>query len=214
MTTSFLRAVALAGVAVIAASGAASAADMYRKAPPAAPVAAPVSAYNWTGFYAGANLGGEWLNDKMSTAAGSATRTPGSVFGGLQAGYNYQINQFVLGAEADVGYGRPSGTTVYGRGEGNWSGTVRARAGYAIDNVLLYGTGGLAWKNFKLNDTAVERTTSRAGWTLGAGAEYAFTRNVSVKGEYLFADYGKANIGATEHKLQDHLVRVGVNYKF
>lgn len=215
MNTSFLRA-ALAGVALVTVSGVASAADMYRKAPPVAPVVAPITAYNWTGFYAGASLGGEWLQDKVSYPGGSTTVGPASVYGGLQAGYNYQMGPWVIGAETDVGYARPTKSLLVGRAEENWQGTIRARAGYAFDNVLLYGTGGFAWANFKLSDNAagVERTTTRGGWVLGAGAEYAFTKNISVKGEYLYADYGKATVGSVENKLADHLVRVGVNYKF
>jgi outer membrane immunogenic protein len=215
MNTAFLRA-ALAGAALLTVSGVASAADMYRKAPPAAPVVAPITAYNWTGFYAGANLGGEWLRDKMNNGTASATVTPGSVTGGLQAGYNFQTGPWVLGAEADVGYSRPTKSNAVGRVEKDWSGTLRARAGYAFDNVLLYGTGGLAVANFKLDDNtaALRRTTTRAGWTLGAGAEVAFTKNISVKGEYLYADFGKARVGAVDHDLNDHTVRVGVNYKF
>lgn len=215
MNTAFLRA-ALAGVALVTVSGVASAADLYRKAPPAEPVVAPITAYNWTGFYAGANLGGEWLHSKQSGYGIDRSTTPGSVFGGLQAGYNFQTGPWVVGAEADVGYGHPTKTTLLGRAEENWSGTIRARGGYAFDNVLLYGTGGFAWANFKISDSAagLDKTTTRAGWTLGAGAEYAFTKNISVKGEYLYADYGKANVGGVESKLSDHLVRMGVNYKF
>ena len=99
-----------------------------------------------------------------------------------------------------------------------WAGTARLRAGYAIDRLLIYGTGGLAWANYKLydNNGAVEVTknTTRAGWTLGAGAEYAIAQNISVKGEYLYADYGRVNVGDSRQSLTDHLVRVGVNYKF
>ena len=207
---------AIAGAALLTVTGAASAADMYRKAPVAAPVIAPITAYNWTGFYAGANIGGEWLRDKMNDGVVAPTVTPGSVTGGVQAGYNFQTGPWVLGVETDVGYGHPVKSSSIGRVEKDWSGSVRARAGYAFDNVLLYGTGGLAWANFKLDDSAtpVRRTTARAGWTLGAGAEYAVTKNISVKGEYLYADYGKANVGVVSHDLSDHTVRVGVNYKF
>lgn len=212
MTNAILRA-ALAGVALLTVSGAASAADMYRKAPPATPIAAPVTAYNWTGLYAGANIGGSWFQDSLGgTASGSVT--PGTAFGGVQAGYNYQTGPWVLGVEADVGYGHAKGNAGPVRAEMNTSGTVRARAGYAFDNVLVYGTGGLAWSSFKLADAVDSRTTTRAGWTLGAGLEYGVTQNISVKGEYLYSDYGKVNVGTTSNDLSDHLVRAGVNYRF
>lgn len=217
MTKFFLKAAA-GCVALATIAGTAQAADMYRKAPPATQVAAPVSVYNWTGFYAGAHLGGEWLSNKVDTAVGSGRLSPGTVYGGLQAGYNFQTGPWVLGVEGDVGYGRAAKTGPIGftaaRVEKDWSGTVRARAGYAFDRFMVYGTGGLAVASFKTQDTVSSKTSTRAGWTLGAGAEYAVTQNISVKGEYLYADYGKVNNAASSHSLTDHVARVGVNYKF
>mgnify|MGYP000930771747 CR=1 FL=1 len=227
MNSFFLRA-AVGSVALVVATGIGQAADLSRRAPvAAAPVMAQSSAYNWTGLYAGANLGGDFMLD---TARNAGTRThldAGTVFGGLQAGYNFQTGPWVFGAEGDVGYGKASKTKTFGVGsikaEKDWSGTVRARAGYAFDNFLVYGTGGLALASFetKASDgvTSSKRETTRAGWTLGAGVEYAVARNISVKGEYLYADYGKethtfTNVGQVKQDLSDHLVRVGVNYKF
>ncbi|MER2606254.1 MAG: outer membrane protein [Siculibacillus sp.] len=217
MTHSLLRA-AVGCAALIAASGAVSAADMYRKAPPATPIAAPVSVYNWTGFYLGANLGAEMLSDKVDVAAGSGSLKPNAVFGGIQGGYNFQTGPWVVGVEADLGYGRPTKSGTFAgqaeRVEKGVSGTVRARVGHAFDRLLVYGTGGLAVANVKVSDDASSRTATKAGWTLGAGAEYAVTQNVSVKGEYLYADYGKINVGASSHAISEHLLRVGANYKF
>ncbi len=221
MTKIFLRA-AVSCVALVAASGLAQAADMNRKAPVATPYVAPVSVYNWTGFYAGANLGADWLRAKVDTPAAGSTFSPATLFGGLQAGYNFQSGPWVVGLEADVGYGHSARTETVGadvvKAEKTWAGTARVRAGYAFDRMMVYGTGGLAWANFKLSDDngAVQttRTTTRAGWTLGAGAEYAVAQNISVKGEYLYADYGRVNVGDSRQSLADHLVRVGVNYKF
>lgn len=221
MTNSILRA-AVAVVAIAAAAGVAQAADMNRRAPVATPYVAPVSVYNWTGFYAGANIGGDWLNSNVDVNGSKSTFTPGTFMGGLQAGYNFQTGPWVLGVEADVGYGRASKTGIVGadvvKVEKGLSGTARARAGYAFDRLLIYGTGGLAWANFKLEDNngvvQSSRNTTRAGWTLGAGAEYAVTQNISVKGEYLYANYGRASVGDARPALSDNLVRVGVNYKF
>lgn len=225
MTNSFVR-VALGTVALVVLGGAAQAADMYRKAPPATPIEAPVSVYNWTGFYAGANLGGEFLRDSATAGGVRHKLNSGSVFGGVQAGYNWQSGPFVLGGEADIGYGHPSKTKTFGvntmKIEEGVSGTVRARAGYAVDRALVYGTGGLAWANF---DTTVNNGVAsaksdrtRAGWVVGGGVEYALTNNISAKGEYLYEDFGNmkqtVNGVATSNKLSDHIVRVGLNYKF
>lgn len=225
MTNSFVR-VALGTVALVVLGGAAQAADMYRKAPPATPIEAPVSVYNWTGFYAGANLGGEFLRDSATAGGVRHKLNNGSIFGGVQAGYNWQSGPFVLGGEADIGYGHPSKTKAFGvntmKIEEGVSGTVRARAGYAVDRALVYGTGGLAWANF---DTTVNNGVAsaksdrtRAGWVVGGGVEYALTNNISAKGEYLYEDFGNmkqtVNGVATSNKLSDHIVRVGLNYKF
>ena len=70
-------------------------------------------------------------------------------------------------------------------------------------------------------DERVKNTST--GWTFGAGAEYAFTDNWSLKSEYLYTDLGKETLfsfsdGGLSAKLQNdvsfHVVRVGLNYKF
>ncbi len=226
MTHTFLRA-ALGCVALLAASGTAFAADMYRKAPVAVPIEAPISAYNWTGFYAGVNLGGEFLRDSASNAGVRQKLNGATLFGGVQAGYNFQTGPWVFGAETDIGYGHASKSKAFGANtmkiEEGASGTLRARAGYAIDRTLIYGTGGLAWAQFDQtvsNGVVTQKSDkTRLGYAVGGGLEYAVTNNVSVKGEYLYENFGKMNksfasVGATRNDLSDHLVRVGVNYKF
>jgi outer membrane immunogenic protein len=227
MNSIFLRA-AVGSVALVAATGLGQAADLSRRAPvAAAPVMAQASAYNWAGFYAGANLGGDFVIDKARNGGARTNLDSGTIFGGLQAGYNFQTGPWVFGVEGDVGYGKASKTKTFGVGSlkttKDWSGTARARAGYAFDNFLLYGTGGLAVANFETKAsngvTTEKRESTRAGWTVGAGVEYAVARNITVKGEYLYADYGKethtfTNVGQVKQDLSDHLVRVGLNYKF
>ncbi len=227
MTKTFLR-VALGSVALIAVTAAAEAADMYRKAPPATPIEAPVSVYNWTGFYAGANVGGEFMRDRANVGGVVGPLNAGSLFGGVQAGYNFQNGPWVLGVEGDVGYGRPSKTGVFGattfKTQEGVNGTLRARAGYAIDRTLVYGTGGLAVASFSSTASNAGGTEkhdfTRLGYAVGAGVEHAVTNNVSVKGEYLYEGFGSVNKTfvvpgvATRQSLSDHIVRVGVNYKF
>ncbi|MDK9695032.1 MAG: porin family protein [Siculibacillus sp.] len=227
MTNTFLRA-ALGCVALVAVSGAAQAADMYRKAPPATPIETPVSVYNWTGFYAGANLGGEFMRDRATVGAVRGSLNSGSLFGGVQAGYNWQTGPWVLGVEGDIGYGRPSKTGLFGattvKAEEGVNGTLRARVGHAFDRTLVYGTGGLAVANFSTTATNVGGTqkidSTRVGYAVGAGIEHAVTNNISVKGEYLYEGFGSSRntfavpAVTTRQSLSDHIVRVGVNYKF
>jgi outer membrane immunogenic protein len=106
----------------------------------------------------------------------------GGFVGGGQIGYNYQIGSFVVGLETDIQWADTgddenalfvpgpgfSGTFIPGRLENNlsdWFGTVRARAGVAIDRVLIYATGGLAY------------TDNTTGWTVGGGVEWALPSN-------------------------------------
>lgn len=178
---------------------------------------------------------------------------PAGVVGGLQAGYNWQSGAGVFGLEADINgsdvgqrviYSAPNPPTVRTFNESirnDWFLTVRGRAGYAANTTLLYVTGGLAVGNvhgsWDLSSTNGYTKTgsaneTRVGWTVGAGAEHAFSPNWTVKLEYLYTDLGSVNYtsayvpGSTfappgsnyvERLSQDftfHTVRVGVNYKF
>jgi outer membrane immunogenic protein len=176
--------------------------------------------------------------------------------GGAQAGYNYQFNQFVIGVEGDINYvGGKSSTTFYGTdtvggqsftatnsGGVDWLGTLRARAGFAAGNFLIYGTGGLAFGGVKSSTTFAyypeaadftgpsvawfgSKSDTAVGWTAGAGVEYAFTNNWTAKIEYLYYDLGDTKYTLTDadavgftanvkQKNSGNLVRAGLNYKF
>jgi|GEM_PF-111921 len=144
----------------------------YAKAPLKAPVAASGTT-NWTGFYAGVYAGGAYgradiamANAAASVGTNTSPYTSGPI-GGLQAGYNYQVNNWVLGVEGDVGLaqlhgGRPCG---FDRGAGNgfdplfqecndrmnWTGTLAGRVGYAYGRTLFYAKGGVAWADGRVD---------------------------------------------------------------
>lgn len=163
-----------AGISAVTFTHIASAADLPRKAPPAPPPAVT----SWTGFYAGVNIGGGWgdrdvdylPNDPLiadffalTGPALAASFTSSGVVGGLQLGYNWQLNRnWLVGVETDFdasgikGSASPSGHlnlqgggstyTVTADEHVKWFGTVRARLGYLpMDNLLLYATGGFAY---------------------------------------------------------------------
>ena len=91
------------------------------------------------------------------------------------------------------------------------------RKGYAIDRFMPYVTGGAAFGDVKTNIPGLgSESTTRAGWTVGAGAEYAFAPNWTVKAEYLFVDLGKftCNLCGANVKFNENIVRAGLNYKF
>lgn len=225
-----MKRVLLAGVGVLALTAAASAADLTQEPAPAPVVVAP-AAFDWTGFYAGVHVGGAWgdfSTDVWDSAFGS---TKGAI-GGVQAGFNYQINQIVLGAQTDFGYTNQTSGQALVDGYGanvkmNWLGSTTVRAGYAIDETWLpYIKGGFAYANTKGQLTAESGNLTgnwssnkwATGWTLGGGVEKAFTKNITGFLEYDYFDLDRAsyNLGPVNIGVQNttNVVKVGMNYKF
>jgi outer membrane immunogenic protein len=110
-----------------------------------------------------------------------------------------------------------------------WFATGRGRIGYAIDNILIYGTAGFAYANLKSQSCGSGNcSTNKLGYAAGAGGEYAFTQNWSVKVEGLYVNFGKSpagiigvdNFGRTYSgggkQVNNDLaiVRAGLNYRF
>jgi outer membrane immunogenic protein len=240
---------AVAGSALFTGIATAGAADMAVKA---LPMALP-PAFSWTGFYIGANAGGAWtpnsggsdfgplfppfivlppavaiptvIPGQLDVLAGSGRRS--GFIGGGQIGYNWQVNQFVLGVEADaVGTGLNGSTASASRtigapifavpvtqtvtvdfGHIEWMASFRGRAGFAVDRALFYVSGGAAVAEFGGSTTTLVNgpginipagsfsasnggSTTRWGWTVGGGIEWAFSQNWSVAGEYRHTDFG------------------------
>jgi outer membrane immunogenic protein len=99
-----------------------------------------------------------------------------------------------------------------------WFGTLRGRAGYAMNNILLYGTVGLAYGTLRAQDLAsgIEESRTTFGWAAGGGIEVALTGNWSAKAEYLYVDLNDRsfNLTGNDHGLASSLLRFGVNYRF
>src|SRR3954462_9843038 len=146
-----MKKILLASVALFGFAGAASAADLPLRAAPPAPIVAAVPVFTWTGFYSGGNAGYGWMSDDriVDPLFGfTGGNNDGGFVGGGQIGYNYQIGSFVVGLETDIQYADlgGAGNNVFGVGNnGNWFGTLRARAGVAFDRALIYATGGFAY---------------------------------------------------------------------
>jgi outer membrane immunogenic protein len=196
-----------AAVACALAAAPALAADLPRNGPY---VAAPYGVYNWTGFYAGLNLGYEW---------GSVTNTglsPGGVAGGVQGGYNWQTGNFVFGAETDLQLSAASDSVGAFKFSNPWFGTLRGRAGYAINNILFYATGGFAYGAGTAELFGLSETHTSIGWTVGGGMEVGLTPRWSVKAEYLYVDLSAQNYALTgvSHEIQSNVLRFGGNYRF
>jgi outer membrane immunogenic protein len=207
MKTSY-RAIAIAAALI---ASPASAADLYGRAPGPAYAAAPFNGYNWNGAYVGANLGYQW--GKVTNWGNAA---PSGVMGGGQVGYNWQSGVFVFGLETDIQASGANDTFAAYKFSNPWFGTLRGRAGYAMNNVLLYGTGGLAYGGGRVELGPFSEWQSHLGWTVGAGVEVGLTPNWSAKAEYLYVrleDRGYVLTGLN-NGFQSNIFRLGVNYRF
>ena len=191
----------------LAAAGSAAAADL--RPAPYAPIAQS-GLYNWSGAYAGLNLGYEWGNVTNSSV------NPSGLAGGGQLGYNWQNGQFVFGAETDLQFSGADDTFAPFKFSNPWFGTLRGRAGIAFNNVLLYATLGLAYGDLRAQSAGLDETRTEVGWTGGVGLEYGFAPNWSARVEYLYLDLGSRGftLTGTDNGLQANLLRVGINYHF
>ncbi|MDR6951754.1 outer membrane immunogenic protein [Ancylobacter sp. 3268] len=198
----------LAGIALAATVAVpASAADLSYPAPAA--YAAPVPVFTWTGFYLGANAGYGWGEADFSDDTNG-------FLGGIQAGYNWQFagSPLVVGIETDIQATNIESPTF----SLDYFGTVRARLGWAVDQFLIYGTGGFAYGRGNYELAGLSNKQTNTGWTIGAGGEYAFSPNWSVKAEYLYVDLGTETYdtiaGPLDIGTTANILRLGVNYKF
>jgi outer membrane immunogenic protein len=215
-------------IGVVAAFDGALAADLTPA--PAAPLP-----FTWNGLYLGLNAGysGASIGNSPSDGSGSGTSSVPGGIGGVQLGVNYQFGSVVAGFEADFDGSMATKSFAAGTASGNnqipWIGTFRGRLGYAFDRYLLYVTaGGAASQLLSLVNVgalgSAGTSNTIGGWTAGGGFEAAITDNLSARIEYLYLDTGTitvAQVGGTPPppvtvtgRLQDNLVRVGLNYRF
>ena len=102
-------------------------------------------------------------------------------------GYNWQNGQLVYGIETDIQLSGADDTRWVDKIHQPWFGTLRGRGGFTFNNVLIYGTVGLAYGGLRgeVIGGATESKTL-AGWTAGVGMEIGLTPAWSAKAEYLF----------------------------
>jgi len=222
----------LSAAACIAFAAPAFAADIPARTYTKAPVyTAPQVVYNWTGFYIGGHVGGAFAGDNSLT--GSDAR----FLGGAQGGFDYQFApNWVIGAEAQYSWltGNSGNGVLFPGGalvtaNNDQLGSVTGRLGYTWGPALLYAKGGYAWRGndnigVSVGGTPVAFTTvgnRRDGYTVGAGLEYMFAPNWSVKGEYQYYNFGSTTVTAgpapivgNSFRDDEHTVKLGVNYRF
>src|SRR5579872_660175 len=231
-----------AGAFALLVGGQALAADLPPPPPapraPATYVPTTIPVYNWSGIYIGANGGYGFGTSNWTDTTGASTgnfNTNGWLAGGTVGGNVQFWGGAVLGIEGDWDWTNLNGTSSTAPCTGgvpagitgcqtssNWLGTVRGRAGWAFDRVLLYGTGGAAFAPVKA--TAVGSglgtdTNTEVGWTAGGGLEFAFAPNWTAKAEYLYVDLNNGSCIAAcagaftpiSVKYTENIVRAGIN---
>jgi outer membrane immunogenic protein len=241
----------LAAVALLATPLAAEAADVGRPVFKG-PVAAPVLLYNWTGVYFGVHAGYGWAEKDWTQTASSfglpldaSTVSADGFLAGAQIGFNWQMGQWVWGLEGQWSWTDTDGCGGHGPNfpayascsEIDWYATIALRLGFAWNNILLYGKGGVAFAdethhitfNFPPPTVDTNRVSdTRTGWMVGAGIEVGFWQNWSAKIEYNYMDFGSENYaftyipggsvpGLVENWDVDqrvHVVKFGINYRF
>lgn len=219
MTTKlkFARPAAAAlGILAFAASVPAFAADVVMEEPPAPAPIAELPVASWAGPYAGVNLGYGFSGRVKEP--GNSISTDGFL-GGAFVGYNHQMDNFVIGAEGDIGYNGIKGDNAGTKAKAGLEGSLRARLGYAISpDILLYGTAGGAAQSLKVTEGGLSDRNTMLGWTAGAGSDIKFTDNVFGRVEYRYTDYGKESFttgtSTRDIDLRDHRINFGVGMKF
>ncbi|MFT4025302.1 MAG: porin family protein [Novosphingobium sp.] len=191
------------------------------------------------GFYAGLQGGYSWgdapqpYGNPASTTTfpyyqAGAQQSGGTV--GIYTGYNLQRGPLLLGLEGDINLDRADGNDGRSGGDVNgvkhrWSANIRGRVGYVVGGgTAVYAAGGVAFLNAKATNLsrtpAEEIDTSWTGWTLGAGVEHAFSRRISARIEYRYADYGDRVARFTTSGYAElinpkiNTVQAGVAYRF
>jgi outer membrane immunogenic protein len=253
MTTKLMR-TGIAAAALAATSLAAQAADravpVYKAPPPRA-----CAAERWQGTYAGAHAGSVYWtanrtdqDEVLVDTASYVQKKWGGALGG-QIGYNWNTCNTVWGLELDGAWVSANVTTqlipnaplfninINSRFDALL--TARARTGIAVDNLLLYVTGGLAAGHFRTTYTnqflgvpgVVAGTINQAdsnqwrwGLAAGFGTEWAWTDRLSIKSEVIYVDFmdrsnrflfgPPATFATFTESDSAWITRLGLNYKF
>lgn len=173
----------------------------------------------------------------------------GAVVYGVEADFEWRrlidrsYTRFGSNANTGLPMGSVATDTAYFKSEQGSLGTLRGRIGYAPSNWLLYVIGGLAVGNTKHSVTEVlspgntctavgagcrnaSDDSTKTGWTVGAGAEWAFAQTWSLGVEYLYVDLGKTtltlaptggfffNTSTVTFNDQSHIARLKLNYRW
>lgn len=192
--------------------------------------------FDYSGTYIGAFVGHSWVDLEYTEPDwpdyGRDVDIEGFVGGGY-LGYNYMIDNMVLGFEADAGLGDldegaddDNPYNYYSAFDIDWDAHLRGRLGFVYHSTLFYVAAGLAIAEVVVDDVDPGYSRDNAthvGWTIGAGIEQKITEHLTARFEYLYDDYGserytvatpfgfsyRANV-----ELETHSARIGLAYSF
>lgn len=179
--------------------------------------------FSWTGFYGGVHLGYSAADIDHFDVFGAGTvldhNVDGAIYGG-QIGYNHQLDDLVLGIEAEV-----SGSDVDGNAGAGGTARgfdldvtygVRGRLGYAMDQLLFYATAGVTIAEVDATSAFGADGDTHVGFVVGGGAAWRLTELISLGVEYLYADYETKSYamgGAPDDiSFDTHTVRAVLNF--
>ena len=185
-----------------------------------------VPIFSWTGGYIGIQGGALWSHNSFTEDDFGvfSDNFNGGLLGGY-AGYNWQSGSWVFGVEGDInGVWNDETFNINGLEVdvgSDYLASVRGRVGYAFDRTLIFATAGVAFTQVSaeadvFNGFAnLSADKNFTGWTVGAGAEYAFTNNWIGRLEYRFYDFGNTSLeGFGDAEIQTNTLTAGVSYKF
>lgn len=196
-------------------AGSAFAADAIDEVPTPVetPYVAPVNP-SWQGGYVGVFGGYDWADPDTALVPDNVDGWKGGAF----AGYNFQNGNVVYGLEGDLGYSGAEETVGGASAELGAGGSLRARIGYAMDPVLVYGTAGIAGQNAEMTQGGLTDSNTHVGYTVGAGADALITENVFGRLEYRYSDYQDEDYtlgaGTVSSGFDTHSVNAGIGFKF
>lgn len=171
--------------------------------------------YDWSGAYAGLNIG-VGFNGEFNNNGGLDLDTDTSLLAGGTIGFNHQFNNFILGLETDLNYTRLDASDAGVSADLDFLGTVTARAGITpFERVHTYIEGGYAFGQVDASTPLGSDQNIQSGFVLGTGAEFALTDNILSGVEYNYVDLNEQALpGGLDSDFSGHTVKFNLKYKF
>ena len=195
-----VRAVVVAGLTLGGISAAARADDLPLPAPLSGLGSLPAPAnwllpnyrtmappYAWNGFFVHPLIG--YQTAEFTGGGGRLLKNANGFTLGGEGGYNFQLGRFVLGPAADLSYSfmqasANSWLANVSKVDIDWVGSARAQAGYTFDRFMIYGTGGVAFANARVDGLFASNSRTASGWTAGGGVQYLWSDSAILHLEY------------------------------